>query len=220
MRELLHEILSSLRNNKLRTALTGFAVSWGIFLLIALLGAGNGLMNSFMGNMEDYISQSVTVEGWRTSKPYAGYKEGRRIQLDAKDVSYTQGSEWKGVIENVSTTTPSTSVTLSLLGNTVGGWLVGVMPDYQEQEKLKLAAGRFINPEDVLQRRKVAVISTAQAKELRPGEAEDMVGTWISIGPISYRVVGVYHTDERSFRRSVPIPYSTYKGIYDSYDKI
>ncbi len=220
MRELLHEILSSLRNNKLRTALTGFAVSWGIFLLIALLGAGNGLMNSFMGNMEDYISQSVTVEGWRTSKPYAGYKEGRRIQLDAKDVSYTQGSEWKGVIENVSTTTPSTSVTLSLLGNTVGGWLVGVMPDYQEQEKLKLAAGRFINPEDVLQRRKVAVISTAQAKELRPGEAEDMVGTWISIGPISYRVVGVYHTDERSFRRSVPIPYSTYKGIYDSSDKI
>ena len=220
MRELLHEIVSSLRNNKLRTVLTGFAVSWGIFLLIALLGAGNGLMNSFMGNMEDYISQSVTVEGWRTSKPYAGYKEGRRIYLDQKDVQYTQGSEWKGVIENISVSTPSTSATLVLNGNTVDGWVRGVMPDFQEQEKLKLAAGRFINPEDVLQKRKVAVISTAQAKELRPGKAEDMVGTWISIGQISFRVVGVYHTDERSFRRSVPIPYSTYKGIYDSSDKI
>ena len=81
MRELFHEIASNLRNNKLRTALTGFAVSWGIFLLIALLGAGNGLMNSFMGNMADFISQSISVEGWRTSKPYAGYQEGREINL-------------------------------------------------------------------------------------------------------------------------------------------
>ena len=77
IRDLLHEIHSTLRQNKLRTALTGFAVSWGIFLLIALLGAGNGLMNSFSGNVGDFISQSVSVEGWRTSKPYNGYKEGR-----------------------------------------------------------------------------------------------------------------------------------------------
>ena len=74
MRELFVEIASSLRNNKLRTALTGFAVSWGIFLLIALLGAGNGLMHSFMGNMEDFVSRTISVEGWRTSKPYNGFK--------------------------------------------------------------------------------------------------------------------------------------------------
>ena len=76
MKDLAKEIASTLRNNKLRTALTGFAVSWGIFLLIALLGAGNGLMNSFMGNINDFITQGVSVGGWRTSKPYAGYKEG------------------------------------------------------------------------------------------------------------------------------------------------
>ena len=87
MRELFHEIASSIRQNKLRTALTGFAVSWGIFLLIALLGAGNGLMNSFSGNMEQYVSQTVTVSGWRTSKPYAGYKENRNIQLDQRDLN-------------------------------------------------------------------------------------------------------------------------------------
>ena len=73
MRELFYEIAGNLRNNKLRTVLTGFAVSWGIFLLICLLGAGNGLMNSFMGNINDYITQGITVGGWRTSKPYAGY---------------------------------------------------------------------------------------------------------------------------------------------------
>ena len=60
MKDLAKEIASTLRNNKLRTALTGFAVSWGIFLLIALLGAGNGLMNSFMGNINDYITQGIS----------------------------------------------------------------------------------------------------------------------------------------------------------------
>ncbi len=220
MRELLHEIASSIRQNKLRTALTGFAVSWGIFLLIALLGAGNGLMNSFMGNMEDFISQSIEVEGWRTSKPYNGYKEGRRIQLDQKDLSYTESSRWQGVIENVSTSTSSTSASLVLGGKSVNGWMVGVQPDYVDKEKLKMAAGRFINPADLQERRKVIVISTSQAKELVGENPEKILGQWVKAGSISYRVVGVYHTDERDFRRYTPIPFTTYKGIYDSSDKI
>ena len=118
MRELIHEIGSTLRNNKLRTALTGFAVSWGIFLLICLLGAGNGLMNSFMGSMEDYISQAIRVEGWRTSKPYAGYKEGRTIQLDQQDVAFTEGPRWEGVIGDVTPATSSKDFTLTRSGNT------------------------------------------------------------------------------------------------------
>ena len=121
MRELFLEIASNLRNNKLRTALTGFAVSWGIFLLICLLGAGNGLMNSFMGSMADFISQSISVEGWRTSKPYAGYQEGREIQLDEKDVTYTEGPRWAPAVGNVTRQTGSTGVTFSLNGNTVAG---------------------------------------------------------------------------------------------------
>ena len=125
MRELFHEISSTLRNNKLRTALTGFAVSWGIFLLIALLGAGNGLMNSFVGNIEDYISQNITVEGWRTSKPYAGYKEGRDIQLDESDVLFTESEQWKGIIHDVYRGTGVTSVSLSLNGLSVSA---GVEP--------------------------------------------------------------------------------------------
>ena len=218
--EIIHEIASSLRNNKLRTALTGFAVSWGIFLLIALLGAGNGLMNSFMGNIQDYVTLNISVEGWRTSKPYKGYKERRRIQLDQKDVNYTKGTDWEGIIENVTTTTSSTSSVLSLEGRTVGGWINGVTPDYQEQNKIKMAAGRFINPTDIREKRKVMVIALSQAKELIPGKPEEVVGRWIGAGSISYQVVGIYHTDEGDFRRRVNIPYTTYKGIYDSSDKI
>lgn len=218
--EIIHEIASSLRNNKLRTALTGFAVSWGIFLLIALLGAGNGLMNSFLGNMEDFISQTIHVEGWRTSKPYNGFKDGRWIHLDQKDVDYTKGRDWEGIIDHVTTTTSSTSSVLTLDGKTVDGWFTGAMPNHQNQFKIKMAAGRFLNTDDMKERRKVLVISSAQAKELVSGEVSNIVGKWIKAGSIAFRVIGVYHTDERDFRRSCYIPYTTYKGIYDSSDKI
>jgi putative ABC transport system permease protein len=220
MLELYHEIVSSFRNNKLRTALTGFAVSWGIFLLIALLGAGNGLMNSFMGNMRDFISQSITVEGWRTSMPYQGYKEGRDIQLDQADLLYTKGPRWQGTIENVSLATSFTGTTLSLGGYSVAGSLRGVMPDYQQQEKIRMSAGRFLNPDDLRESRKVMVLSSAQAKELQPKNPEKLVGKWINAGNVAYRVVGIYSTDESNMTRLCAIPYSTYKGIYNPNDKI
>lgn len=218
--DILQEIGSTLRNNKLRTALTGFAVSWGIFLLICLLGAGNGLMNSFMGNMEDFISQSVSVEGWYTSEPYAGYQARRYIQLDEGDVAYTQGKDWAGVIYNVTRSTTGRGVVLSYDSNTVDGYMMGATPEYQEKEKLKLAAGRFINPADVQERRKITVIAMAQAKELMPSAPEQVVGRWINASGVAYLVVGVYQTDERDWRRYVLIPFSTYKGIYDSSDKV
>ena len=220
MRELFHEIASNLRNNKLRTVLTGFAVSWGIFLLIALLGAGNGLMNSFMGNMADFISQNISVAGRWTTKPYAGYQEGRQIQLEEKDVAYTEGPRWSPTVGNVTRRTGSTSVTFSLDGNTVAGQISGVMPEYREQEKMKMYAGRFLNQDDLKERRKMIVISLAQAKELSPRNPDAVLGRWINAGTVSFRVVGIYHTNEMDMSRLCPIPYTTYKGIYDTSDKI
>ncbi len=220
MRELFHEIGSSLRQNKLRTALTGFAVSWGIFLLIALLGAGNGLMNSFMGNMDQFVSQSIMVQGWRTSKPYAGYKENRKIDLDAKDIAFTEGPDWQGTIAGVTANTNSTSATLSLDGKTVNGWLQGVSPKHQEYAKIQMAAGRFLSPADLQEQRKVVVLSLSQARELLPNSPDALVGRWVTAGALAYRVIGLYHTDEGDFRRTDYIPYTTYKGIYDPSDKI
>ena len=220
MRELFYEIAGNLRNNKLRTVLTGFAVSWGIFLLICLLGAGNGLMNSFMGSVADYISQSITVRGRWTSKPYAGYQEGREIQLDETDVAWTEGPRWAPTVNNVTRQTGSTGVTFSLDGNTVAGQISGVMPEYREQEKLKMYAGRFLNQDDLKQRRKMIVLSLAQAKELSPKNPEAVIGRWVGAGTVSFRVVGLYYTDESSMYRTCPIPYTTYKGIYDTSDKI
>ena len=218
--EIIHEIASSLRNNKLRTALTGFAVSWGIFLLIVLLGAGNGLMHSFQGNMGDFISETITVQGWYTSKPYKGYKDNRRIRLDQKDLDYTRSPEWEGTIYNVTTSTSTTSAKLVLGQSSVNGWFVGIMPQFQKQFKVKIAAGRFINDQDLRERRKVIVMSKAQAKELVGADPETILGQWIKAGPVAMQVVGIYHTDEQEFRRSCYIPYTTYKSIYDTSDKI
>ena len=91
MRDIFTEIWESIRRNKLRTALTGFAVSWGIFMLIVLLGAGNGLMNSFMRGSEGFATNSVEVGGGWTSMPYDGLKAGRRIRLDEGDITITAG---------------------------------------------------------------------------------------------------------------------------------
>ena len=218
--EIIHEIASSLRNNKLRTALTGFAVSWGIFLLIVLLGAGNGLMNSFLGNMGDFISETISVEGWFTSKPYKGYKDNRRIHLDQKDLDYTTGPEWEGTIYRVTTSTTTSGATLVHNQSSVNGWITGAMPAHKDQFKIKIAVGRFINDKDLAERRKALVISMAQARELIPGAPEKLVGQWIKAGSVAMQVVGIYHTDEQEFRRSCYIPYSTYKTIFDTSDKI
>lgn len=77
MRDLFEEIWSNIRRNKLRTALTGFAVAWGIFMLIFLLGAGNGLIHALESNNSDYMTNTMNVWGGYTSKPYNGMREGR-----------------------------------------------------------------------------------------------------------------------------------------------
>ena len=81
MRELLNEILQTARRNKLRTALTGFSVAWGIFMIIVLLGAGNGLMNAFLHQSGDVLVNTMEINGWFTTMPYDGLKSGRYIRL-------------------------------------------------------------------------------------------------------------------------------------------
>lgn len=92
MRDIFVEIWSTVRRNKLRTALTGFAVAWGIFMLIFLLGAGNGLINAMMLQSDRFLDNSMMVGGSYTSKPYDGLKEGRRIELNDKDMAVTGNS--------------------------------------------------------------------------------------------------------------------------------
>ena len=101
--ELLKEIWQTAQRNKLRTALTGFAVAWGIFMLIVLLGAGNGLINANLKQSEDILSNSMMVFGGSTTKPYQGMREGRNINLQTRDITTTE-RDFKEHIDE--TTTP------------------------------------------------------------------------------------------------------------------
>lgn len=90
MRDVFVEIWQTARRNKLRTTLTGFAVAWGIFMLIVLLGAGNGLINANLKQNENWLSNSIEVWGGTTSKAYQGLKEGRRVRLQTPDLAMTE----------------------------------------------------------------------------------------------------------------------------------
>ena len=100
MHDIINEIWSTARRNKLRTTLTGFAVAWGIFMIIVLLGAGNGLINANMSMMGNYLANSMEAYGSRTSKAYNGLSEGRYIELNAHDLKATE-SEFKNNIDEV-----------------------------------------------------------------------------------------------------------------------
>ena len=112
MIDLIQEIFGTIKRNKLRTFLTGFAVAWGIFMLIVLLGAGNGLIHAFESSSADMAMNSIKVfPGW-TSKAYDGLKEGRRIELDNKDYRITETDFPKNVI-SVGATVRQSNVTLT-----------------------------------------------------------------------------------------------------------
>ena len=98
--EILKEIWGTAKRNKLRTSLTGFAVAWGIFMIIFLLGAGNGMINAQMEQMDRFLATSMEVSrGW-TSKPYKGYKKDREIRLNEKDLSITSNEFTDHVVES------------------------------------------------------------------------------------------------------------------------
>ena len=98
--ELLNEIWQTAKRNKLRTGLTGFAVAWGIFMLIVLLGAGNGLINANLKQSDRFLNSSMVVFGGWTSKPYQGLKEGRDINLHEHDMEIT-ATEFKKNVDEV-----------------------------------------------------------------------------------------------------------------------
>ena len=157
MIDIWQEIYSTIKRNKLRTFLTGFAVAWGIFMLIVLLGAGNGLIHAFEQSASERAMNSIKIfPGW-TSKSYDGLKEGRRVQLDNKDMDATSHYFPNHVIKAGATVWQG-AVNLSFGQEYVSLNLSGVYPNHTEVEVVKLFEGRFINEIDIKERRKVIVL--------------------------------------------------------------
>lgn len=235
MRDVFIEIWESVRRNKLRTCLTGFAVSWGIFMLIVLLGAGNGLMNAFMQGGAGISTNMMQVYGGRTSQAYDGLKEGRRIVLDDRDVVFTGSERFAEHIDRVIATV-SSPVTVSYGRKSFSGVIGGDFPARREMSRVELRYGRFINDKDIRDSRKVVVLSENQAETLLGGGERDsgarfgplafasksgrsvdgrsLIGEYVKIGPFSYRVVGITKSDQMSSEQYFYAPYTTVKTIY------
>ena len=215
MRDVFTEIWESVRRNKLRTTLTGFAVSWGIFMLIVLLGAGNGLMNSFMMGGSGFSTNSVSVGGGWTSKPYDGYRQGRRIKLDDGDIAATASEAFADHVEAV-TATVGTSATVSLGKKSFSGYIDGQYPAIKEMSKIEIRAGRFLNDKDIAEKRKVVVLPENTAENLLENgqSAASLIGRNVKIGSLAFTVVGISKSDRMRNDNLLYAPFTTVKTVY------
>ncbi len=211
MRDIISEILSTARKNKLRTTLTGFAVAWGIFMIIVLLGAGNGLINATLKMSSDFLANSMEVYGGSTSMAYNGLSEGRWIRLNTRDLAATD-SEFKEHIDEVGATF-SISAIVTHGEEYMNMQINGVYPVHTKISKRPLLCGRFINEIDQREQRKVLVLNDKQAKELEPKDFTTLVGKYVKVGNFAFKVVGIYK-DRGDGENPAFSAYSTIKGIY------
>lgn len=213
MRELIKEIWSTSKRNKLRTSLTGFAVAWGIFMLIFLLGAGNGLINAQLQQSTRFLANSMRVFPGETSKAYKGLKEGRSITLNDKDILISNQT-YGQYVDDVGGRLEQYNVNINYGDNYVASQsLVGVAPTHPKIDKTEMIAGRFINEIDMKEQRKNVVLSRSQAKELCK-DYRSLVGKNVKISNLNFQVVGIYKDDESRNNTEAFIAYSTIKTIY------
>lgn len=215
MRDLFIEIWESVRRNILRTCLTGFAVAWGIFMLIVLLGAGNGLMNALLTGSQRISVNSMMIGGGYTSKAYGGLQSGRPIELEAKDAELVMRA-FPNIVENI-TATISLSQEVVYQDNSISVQLQACYPEYMANEGLKLQYGRFINKKDLEERRKVVVI-TDQMAEIFTGSGSrvsSMLGRMVKCGGINFMVIGILKSDMSSYTRNVYAPFTSVSTIFN-----
>lgn len=208
----IREIGTTIKKNKLRTILTGFSISWGIFMLIVLLSAGNGIKNAMVENMSRRAKNTVSVWRGNTSIPYKGLPVDREIKFDEKDYDLV-----KTKLPEVEYASANIWLNKSMSYNKeYGSWgMVGVHPDaaYINNVEVLSGQGRFINDTDIKQRRKVIVINTEMKDVLFKGQ--DPLGKFIKVDNIPYQVVGVYKDDTGRSNAPSYIPFSTALALYN-----
>lgn len=216
------EIIDTLTRNKTRSFLTGFGVFWGVFMLVVLLGGGQGLKELLQSNFEGFATNSAIIFAQPTTKPYAGFRKERQWNMVYNDVE-----RLKRQVPELETVSPMLS---HWGGNATHGdkktecTMKGVMPDYRNVEAPLLFYGRFINDMDIQNNRKVCVIGKRVYKELFPGGG-DPCGQRICVDNIYYDVVGVdYSAGNMSINgrseTSVVVPFTMMQKAYALGDNV
>lgn len=215
--EMLTEIIETIRRNKLRTAITGFSVAWGIFMLIVLLGSGKGVQNGMNNRFKDAMNNSLWVFAGNTSVTYEGMKPGRRIEMRNGDYDMMAGLDNVG-ISSSRFSVPGENV-LSRKGKYNNFEIRTVKPDYDQIENITIQEGRFLNEKDSREFRKVAVISTDVRDFFFSGEAP--IGQYIKANGISFRIVGIFEDkDNWDNNRCIYVPVEVAQRIFSGGDRI
>ena len=207
MFDLFREISQTIKNNKLRTALTGVAVAWGVFMLIVLLGAARGVVNNYEDASSNSSVNSIRLWSGTTSMPYKGYKDGRWIRLKDKDMDAVSDE-----VSNVAEVAISTSASgFNIVGpkDYISGGFEAVYPDESRTQRITDIKGRFINQKDIDDHRRVVVINRDNAALLF-GDADKALGQEVRAMDLSWKVIGIY---THRWRKSSFVPYTTYKAI-------
>lgn len=213
----LREIWSTIRKNKLRTVLTGFSVSWGIFMLIVLLGAGNGFRNGVMYNFRNWSKNKIEVWGGYTTKPWDGLPLNRSITLKESDIDVM--TRVHPEIDLYSATIAQED-TFYVDTEYFTGRINGVFPDHAAINYVNINAGngRFINDLDMRGSRKVIVLSPRMKEVLF--RDKPALGQWVRAGEVMYQVVGVYNDDDKSNNSPAYIPFTTARSLYKRGDDL
>ena len=203
------EIFMALSRNKLRTFLTGFAISWGIFILIVLLAAGNGIMNGISDEFSDQRTNVYMIYSGETSKPFKGHGTNRSIMFNDKDIRFLETE-----VRNVDQVSPRIySNGFATFGDQSSSVFVsGVRPVFKGINNVELLEGRFVNEMDEKNSEKFIVIDDNLRDKLF-GKDVSPLGQFIIFNNIAFNVVGVCEAEGRSDGGEAYVPFSTLKNI-------
>ncbi len=201
------EILGTISKNKLRTFLTGFSVAWGIFILIVLLGAGQGLRNGAESQFLHDAVNSINIEGGVTTMAHKGIKPGREIILKTEDYAYIKNNLKH--IDKISAALGANSTEMSYKGRHGSYMLRSCLPDHDYLENASMLSGRFINDNDIKEYRKVCAIGYPLRDELF--KKEDPINKYIDVNGTPYKVVGVFTDPGNGDLNRAYVPLTTFQ---------
>lgn len=209
------EIFATIRKNKMRTFLTGFSVAWGIFMLMILLGSGNGLSNGVSQNfMRDAVNAMWLWSG-RTTIPYQGMNEGRQIRFTNADYSILKD------LEGIEHTSGRYFINGNLFsyGKEYGEYTaVTCHPDLKDVESLGIMDGRFINEVDIRQARKSVVLGKDIYDALFKGK--EAIGEYIRVNNIPFKVVGICTEGGGTRHRNAYVPVTTGQKVFNGSNRL
>ena len=213
MRELLIEVFAAMKGNRMRIALTGFSIGWGIFILIVLISSGRGLINGMYYNFREYNVGVVTVTPGLTSQPFEGRSQGRTVHLYEEDAAALQQLLGDTVTKAIPVV--SHAVQASCGEEYVNTVVDGYAPGYAIAPNILIVAGRDINDLDMMQQRKVCVIPKVLKNMFFRNDTTVAVGQKLLLNGISFQIIGVYEPVlSINTTRAIVAPLSTVKRIW------